>query len=79
MEAHEITSEKDGWWWTIPRSKTKNAWRDGSNDLRVPLVGRALAIVQRRAQAVEKGYLFASSGGSGHVEQKTVSSMVWAR
>jgi len=79
MEVHEISREKDGWWWTIPRSKTKNAWRDGSTDLRVPLVGRALAIVQRRVQAVEKGYLFASTGASGHVEQKTVSSMVWAR
>lgn len=79
MEVHEIASEKDGWWWTIPRSKTKNAWRDGSTDLRIPLVGRALAIVQRRVQAVEVGYLFPSTGGSGHVEQKTVSSMVWAR
>ena len=53
--------------------------RDGSTDLRIPLVGRALAIVQRRVQAVEVGYLFPSTGGSGHVEQKTVSSMVWAR
>ena len=79
MEVHEISREKDGWWWTISGSKTKNAWRDGSTDLRVPLVGRALTIVQRRVQAVQKGYLFASPGASGQVEQKTVSSMVWAR
>lgn len=79
MEVHEVSKEKDGWWWTIPRAKTKNSWRDGSTDLRVPLVGRALTIVQRRIQGVEKGYLFASTGGSGHVEQKTVSAMVWMR
>lgn len=79
MEVHEITHEKDGWWWTIPRAKTKNSWRDGSTDLRVPLVGRALAIVQRRIQAVDKGYIFPSSGESGHVEQKTISAMVWMR
>lgn len=60
-------------------SKTKNAWRNGPTDLRVPLVGRALTIVQRRVQAAQKGYLFPSTGASGHVEQKTVSSMVWAR
>jgi integrase len=79
MEVHEVTQEKDGWWWTIPRAKTKNSWRDGSTDLRVPLVGRALAIVQRRIQAVERGFVFPSSGKSAHVEQKTVSAMVWMR
>lgn len=79
MKVHEITREKDGWWWIIPRSKTKNAWRDGSTDLCVPLGSRALTIVQRRIQAVQKGYLFASNGASGHVEQKTVNAMVWAR
>ena len=79
MEASEITREKDGLWWTIPKAKTKNSWRDGSTDLRVPLVGRAASIVQRRMQAVEKGYLFPSTGSSGHVEQKTISAMVWMR
>jgi len=77
MEVDEITREKDGLWWTIPKAKTKNSWRDGATDLRVPLVGRAAAIVQRRMQAVEKGYLFPSAGRNGHVEQKTVSAMVW--
>lgn len=77
MAVDEITREKDGLWWTIPKAKTKNSWRDGATDLRVPLAGRAAAIVQRRMQAVEKGYLFPSAGRSGHVEQKTVSAMVW--
>lgn len=58
MEVSEIKREKDGLWWTIPKAKTKNSWRDGATDLRVPLVGRTAAIVQRRIQAVENGYLF---------------------
>jgi len=79
MEVSEITREKDGLWWTIPKAKTKNAWRGGATDLRVPLVGRAATIVQRKMQAVQKGYLFPSAGSSGHVEQKTISAMVWMR
>jgi len=77
MEVSELTREKDGMWWTIPKLKTKNSWRDGATDLRVPLVGRAAAIVQRRMQAIETGYIFSSTGRSGHVEQKTISAMVW--
>lgn len=79
MEVSDITREEDGLWWTIPKEKTKNSWRDGATDLRVPLVGRAATIVQRRMQAVEEGYLFPSVGRSGHVEQKAISAMVWVR
>jgi len=60
-------------------TKTKNSWRDGSTDFRVQLIGRALDIVRRRIQAVESGYVFPSTGRRGHVEQKTVSAMVWMR
>lgn len=77
MEVKEITREKDGLWWTVPKAKTKNSWREQAVDLRVPLVGRAEAIVPRRMQAVGEGYLFPSTGKSGHVEQETVSAMVW--
>lgn len=77
MEVSELSEEKDGLWWTIPKSKTKNSWREGATDLRVPLVGRAAKIVQRRIQAVGTGYIFPSTGRTGHVEQKTVSAMVW--
>lgn len=45
----------------------------------MPLLNRALAIVQRRIQAVDKGYIFPSVGASGHVEQKTVGAMIWMR
>jgi integrase len=77
MEARDITREDDGLWWTVPKQKTKNAWRDAAVDLRVPLVGRARDIVLRRLEAVGSGYLFPSEGKSGHVEQKTISAMVW--
>lgn len=77
MEVDEITREKDGLWWTIPKAKTKNSWRDQAVDLRVPLVGRAEAIVKRRMEVVKSGYIFPSRGRSGHVEQKNISAMVW--
>jgi integrase len=77
MEVDDVTRENDGLWWTVPKAKTKNSWRDNATDLRVPLVGRAEAIVQRRLNLVKSGYLFPSDGRSGHVEQKTVSAMVW--
>ena len=79
IEACDVTRESDGLWWTVPKGKTKNAWRDNATDLRVPLIGRAELIVQRRLDLVKSGYLFPSDGRSGHVEQKTVSAMVWAR
>ena len=77
MEANEITQESDGLWWTVPKQKTKNSWRDHAGDFRVPLIGRAEMVVRRRLDVVKSGFLFPSSGKSGHVEQKTVSAMVW--
>jgi integrase len=79
MEACDITRESDGLWWTVLKSKTKSAWRDNAIDLRVPFMGRAAPIVQRRLKLAKEGYVFPSSGRSGHVEQKTVSAMVWMR
>ena len=48
MQAGQITQEADGWWWTMPKALTKGAKREAAMDLRVPLVGRALEVVQRR-------------------------------
>lgn len=42
-----ITQETDGWWWTIPKELTKGARNPNATDLRVPLAGNALAVVQR--------------------------------
>lgn len=77
MEAHEITQEKDGWWWTIPKAKTKNARHEQATDLRVPLVGRAQAIVRRRLK-LSKGWLFPANTDEGrHTHQTVVGSQVY--
>lgn len=64
MEGHEVVEEAPGqWWWTIPKSKTKNARHENACDERVPLIGRALAITLRRKQVFGDGYLYPSKGG----------------
>lgn len=79
MEAEEVSDEADGLWWTIPRAKLKMRRNPLTVDLRVPLVGRAAAVVRRRLAAVENaGYLFPSRGKSGHIEQKAVGVAVWS-
>ena len=78
MEAHEIADEPDGTWWTIPKAKLKMRRNPMLTDLRVPLVGRALAVVKRRLQVTPQGYLFASRGQQGHFEQKVLGVAVWA-
>lgn len=78
MHASEITEEGDGLWWTVPKEKTKNSWREHATDFRVPLVGRAERIVRRRLVIADGGFLFPSKQcASGHVEQKNVASQVW--
>ncbi len=76
MHADEIHEEPDGLWWVLPKIKTKNARHEAATDLRVPLVGRARAIVLRRLQARPGGYVFPSTGKYGHVEQKTIGVAV---
>lgn len=76
LDAAEISDEPDGWWWTVPKAKTKNARHVSATDLRVPLVGGALAVVKRRLELTPKGYLFPSPGRVGYVEQKTVQTAV---
>ncbi|MDQ0082868.1 integrase [Variovorax boronicumulans] len=64
-----ITEEKDGWWWTVPKEATKNARFEEAVDLRVPLIGRALKIVQRRLAAVGKsGLLFEDARGEQYTQ-----------
>ena len=78
MARVEITEEPDGLWWTIPREKLKMRRNQLTTDLRVPLVGRAEAIVRRRLDAVPGAWLFASRGKSGHIEQKAIGVAVWS-
>lgn len=77
MEAEEVAEEPDGWWWTIPRAKLKMRRNPMLTDLRVPLVGRALAVVKRRLTACHAGWLFPSRGASGHIEQKALGVAIW--
>lgn len=78
MQRDEITEEADGWWWTVPRAKLKMRRNPLTTDLRVPLVGRALAVVRRRLEAHERAYVFPSVGASGHIEQKALGVAVWS-
>lgn len=48
MRPEHITDESGQLWWTIPASLTKNAGNSHAVDLRVPLFGKALDVVQRR-------------------------------
>ena len=77
MEGAEVGEEPTGLWWTIPRAKLKMERNPLTTDLRVPLVGRAEAVVRRRIERYGKGYLFPSSGQHPHVLQKTVQTAVY--
>jgi integrase len=76
MRAEHITQEADGWWWTIPKATTKGAGRDAAMDLRVPLEGRALEVVERRLGAHPNGYLFPSKSKEGYPSQAGLQSQV---
>jgi integrase len=78
MAAEEIADEGDGLWWTVPRHKLKMRRNPLTTDLRVPLVGRAEAVVRRRLEAHPSGWLFPSVGRSGHIEQKALGVATWA-
>jgi integrase len=77
MEREEIKDERDGLWWTIPRDKLKMQRSPLVTDLRVPLVGRAEAIVRRRMERHARGYLFPCDGKNGYTPQKTVQTTVF--
>ena len=76
MQASQITTEPDGLWWTMPKAVGKNARHKDAADLRVPLVGRAQEVVQRRLKANPSGYLFSAATKSGHTEQPGIQSQV---
>jgi len=76
MRAEQITEEPDGWWWTVPKAMTKGAKREAPMDLRVPLLGRALEVVERRMLAAPKGYLFPSTSKEGYPSQAGLQSQV---
>jgi integrase len=79
MTGAEITEENGQVWWTIPKSRTKNARHEGAADQRVPLYGRGLAVVLRRKRLYGGGVLFPSRQKAGHVDQKTIQQQVHYR
>lgn len=78
MERGEIAVEPDGLWWTIPREKLKMRRNPMTTNLRVPLAGRAAAVVRRRLDAAAGAWLFPSAGVIGHVGQKALGVAVWS-
>jgi integrase len=76
MERGELAMEGDVRWWTIPKAKLKMARNPLTVDLRVLLVGRAAAVVERRHLSSESKWLFPSRGRSGHIEQKAMGVAV---
>ena len=78
IEGGEVAEAADGWWWTIPRQKLKMRRHPLTTDLRVPLVGRALAIVRGRMDVHGTGQLYPPVRGEAlHVDQKVVGVAVW--
>lgn len=81
LEGREVRQETGGiWWWTIPKTKTKNARHENATDLRVPLFGRALNVVLRRKERFGDGWLFPAKrrdGKAAHSEQKAVQVAVY--
>jgi integrase len=77
LEKKEVTEEPTGLWWTIPKEKTKNARHDNATDLRVPLVGRAKAVVLRRMQQTDRWLFQTETGEDKPMEQKRIQSGVY--
>lgn len=77
MRPEHITHEADGWWWTVPKMATKNARHQEAVDLRVPLIGRALEIVNRRNLTIgTSGWLFEDDRG-GQYKQHFFSTYIY--
>ncbi|MDM0012019.1 tyrosine-type recombinase/integrase [Variovorax sp. J22P168] len=69
IRPEHISEEKDGTWWTVPKALTKNERFAVAVDLRVPLIGRARKIIQRRLKAVGKsGFLFEDARGEQYTQ-----------
>lgn len=76
LRASELTDETDGLWWTIPASRRKTRRSASPSDLRVPLVGRAEALVRRRLAAADGEFLFPGRVAD-HIQQKVLGVAVW--
>ena len=74
MRREHIREDAGVLWWTMPKSLTKNRNRDEAADLRVPLLGRADAVVRRLLQG-PGGLLFPSTSRTGVVRAQSQAYM----
>jgi integrase len=79
MVGSEIYEKNGQVWWSIPKHKTKNSRHENATDQRVPLYGRALAIVKRRKLLYGDSYLFPMRDKSSHIQQKYITEQVFYR
>jgi len=69
MQPEHITQTGQQWWWTVPKSLTKNANVAQAVDLRVPLFGQALAVVQRRMASIgSSGLMWEDTKGKAYCQ-----------
>ncbi len=73
MHANQVTDEKDGVWWTVPKELTKGRHNPVATDLRVPLIGKAMEIVERLREG--GGWLFPSTSRSGVAQHQVQAYM----
>ncbi len=77
LRKEHIRHEGSDWWWTVPKSLTKNARFEQAVDLRIPLYGRSLKIVRCRLASVgESGWLFEAVSGEQYL-QKDFSTYIY--
>lgn len=74
MRREHIREDGGVLWWTMPKSMTKNRNRDEAADLRVPLLGRADAVVRRLLQGPGV-WLFPSTSRTGVVRAQSQAYM----
>jgi integrase len=76
MRKWQITAEDDGTWWTVPKVDMKGRHVEAAYDLRVPLVGRSLAIVERLlAEGKGDPWLFPSWSRAGVLQGQSQTYM----
>lgn len=69
IRPEHLQTEAGVLWWTVPRAQTKNARFAHAVDLRVPLLGLAREVVQRRVASVgQSGWLFEDVRGEQYTQ-----------
>lgn len=80
LRTEYVAQEDDGWWITFPAHLLKMERDADTVDHRVPLIGEALEIVQRRMAGAWEGWLFYTGRGGKYrpYHRNTFSSYVYS-